>query len=95
MYVAVLYETIEDFLQRRAPLRAEHLALVEQWHREGRLIWAGAFEPADGALLIFRVNEASEVEDFIRNDPYVHHGLIPAYRVRKWNVVVGGEDASP
>jgi len=56
---------------------------VEQWHREGRLVLGGAFDPPEGALLVFRVKDAAEVEEFIRNDPYVRHGLIPAYRVRR------------
>jgi len=93
MYVALLYETVEGFIERRAPFRAEHLALVERWHREGRLLLAGAFDPADGALLVFRVEDPAEVEEFVRSDPYVRQGLIPSYRVRKWNVVVGGDRA--
>jgi hypothetical protein len=28
-------------------------------------------------------------EDFARNDPYVKAGLVTAWRVRQWNVVVG------
>jgi uncharacterized protein len=92
MYVVVLYETVEGFLERRVPFRAAHRAWVEQWHREGRLVLGGAFDPPEGALLVFRVKDAAEVEEFIRNDPYVRHGLIPAYRVRRWNVVVGGEE---
>ncbi len=31
MYVVVMYETGEGFLERRLPFRAEHLAVVEQW----------------------------------------------------------------
>ncbi|MCS6817148.1 MAG: YciI-like protein [Blastocatellia bacterium] len=91
MYIALLYDPVEDYLQRRAPFRAEHLALIEQWHRDGRLLMAGAFEPADGALFVFRVNDPAEVEAFIHSDPYVRNGLIRSWRVRKWNVVVGGE----
>jgi len=93
MYVALLYETVEGFIERRAPFRAEHLALVGRWHRQGRPLLAGAFDAADGALLVFRVEDPAEVEEFVRSDPYVRQGLIPSYRVRKWNVVVGGDRA--
>jgi len=92
MYVAVVYETVEGFLERRAPFRGEHLALVRKWHEEGRLLLAGSFEPADGALLIFRVDDPAEVQEFVRSDPYVRQGLVLNYRVRKWNVVVGGSE---
>lgn len=92
MYIALLYETVENFVQRRAPFRAEHLALAERWHQEGRLLLAGAFEPADGALLVFRVDDPADVEAFVRSDPYVRHGLVRSWRVRRWNVVIGGEE---
>jgi len=92
MYIALLYETVENFVQRRAPFRAEHLALAERWHREGRLLLAGAFEPADGALLIFRVDDPADVEAFVRSDPYVQHGLVRSWRLRRWNVVIGGDE---
>ncbi len=91
MYFALLYETVPDHAQRRLPFRGEHLALAQQAHREGRLILAGAFDPPDGALLVFRTESAEEVEAFARADPYVRNGLVTSWRVRPWTVVVGGE----
>ncbi len=91
MYFALLYETVPDHAQRRIPFRAEHLALAQQAHREGRLILTGAFDPPDGALLVFRAESAAEVEAFARADPYVRNGLVTSWRVRPWTVVVGGE----
>src|SRR5262245_682743 len=91
MYYALLYEPVDDYLVRRQPFRAEHLALAESAHRDGRLILAGAFDPPDGALLIFKAESAAEVEAFARQDPYVRNGLIRSWRVRTWTVVVGGD----
>ncbi len=91
MYFALLYQTVPDHAQRRKPYRADHLAHAEQAHREGRLLLAGAFDPPDGALLVFRVERAEEVEAFARADPYVRSGLVTSWRVRPWTVVVGGE----
>lgn len=91
MYFALLYETVPDHAQRRTPFRAEHLALAQQAHREGRLVLAGAFDPPDGALLVFKTERAEEVEAFARADPYVRNGLVTSWRVRPWTVVVGGE----
>jgi uncharacterized protein YciI len=90
MYFVLLYETVPDHAQRRVPFRAEHLALAEQAHREGRLVLAGAFDPPDGALLVFRAERAEEVEAFARADPYVRNGLVVSWRVRPWTVVIGG-----
>ncbi|MBV8056213.1 MAG: hypothetical protein JO071_13345, partial [Deltaproteobacteria bacterium] len=50
MYFVLLYEVGADFINRRAPFRPEHLKLLEQAHRRGDLVMAGAFsDPVDGA----------------------------------------------
>jgi uncharacterized protein len=93
MYFALLYDTVDDYVERRQPYREAHLTLARRAQEEGRLLLAGAFRPADGALLVFRADRASEVEEFARNDPYVINGLVKAWRVREWTVVIGGETA--
>jgi len=91
MYFALQYEVVESYVERRKPFRAEHLALAEAERAAGRLVMAGALDPPDGALLVFRAGSAAEVEAFVARDPYVREGLVTAWRVRAWNVVVGGE----
>lgn len=72
--------------------REEHLGMAREAHRVGKLIMGGAFaDPADRALLVFRVLDRSEVEEFARNDPYVRNGLVTRWEVRQWTVVVGNE----
>ncbi len=95
MFYALLYEVVGDYVQRRQPYRAEHLALAEDFHRRGRLLLAGAFRPADGALLVFRADSAAEVEEFVHRDPYVRNGLVASWRIREWTVVVGGDAGPP
>jgi hypothetical protein len=41
-------------------------------------------------LLVFRVPDSSVVEDFVRADPYVSHGIVTRWEVRPWSVVIGG-----
>ncbi|WP_242360725.1 MULTISPECIES: YciI-like protein [unclassified Anaeromyxobacter] len=86
---ALVYDTVPDYLARRAPHRPEHLALAEQAHREGKLVLAGAFDPPEGALLVFRGDGPESAEAFARADPYVRNGLVTSWRVREWKVVVG------
>jgi len=90
MLFALLYDLVDDYVARRQPLRAEHLALAERFRAEGRLRAGGAFDPPDGALLVFEAASAAEVEAFVREDPYVKSGLVTRWRVREWKVVVGG-----
>ena len=89
MYFALLYEVVPDYVQRRQAFRAAHLALAERFAKEGKLLLGGAFDPPDGALLVFRAESAAEVEAFVRQDPYVANGLVTSWRVRPWTVVVG------
>ena len=91
MYFVLLYEVVENFIDRRAPFRPEHLKLLEEAHRRGELVMAGAFsDPVDGAALVFRGSDPAVATRFAENDPYVANGLVAKWRVRGWNVVVGG-----
>lgn len=91
-YYILFYQTTENYVEKRAPYRSEHLKLAQQAHDRGDIIMAGAFaEPADGAALIFKGDSPKVAEDFAKNDPYVKNGLIKKWSVRPWTVVVGGE----
>jgi uncharacterized protein YciI len=97
-YYALFYNVVADFVSRRASYREEHLRLAREAHRRGELLLAGALtDPADRALLVFRVPDRSVVEEFARNDPYVTRGLVTRWEVRSWAVVIGNEppDVSP
>ena len=89
-YFALQYEVVENYVERRAPLREEHLKLLREAHARGEVVMAGALgDPPDGALLVFRSESPSTAEEFARHDPYVTRGLITRWTVRPWNVVVG------
>jgi len=90
VYFALTYETVPDHATRRTPYRPEHLALAKEFHADGRLVMAGAFNPIEGALLIFEADAPAVVEGFVERDPYVKAGLVTAWRIREWTVVVGG-----
>lgn len=89
-YYLLFYKTIENYVEKRAPYRAEHLKMAEEAYQNGDLLMAGAMaEPADGAVLIFKSESPKIAEDFAKNDPYVKNGLIKSWEVRPWTVVVG------
>ena len=92
-YFALRYDAVvDDYVNRRTAFRAEHLHLLHEARARGEMSMAGALgSPPDGALLVFRSETPSVAEDFARRDPYVTNGLITRWRVRPWNVVVGGE----
>ena len=95
-YYALFYDTVDDYVARRAEFREMHLLMAREVRERGELLLAGAFDdPVDRALLVFRVDDRSKVEEFARKDPYVVNGLVKKWEVRPWKVVVGNEQRSP
>jgi hypothetical protein len=88
----LFYEAADDYVARRSPHRAQHLAKAWQASQRGELVLAGALaDPTDGAVLLFRGESSSVAEDFARTDPYVTSGAVKRWYVREWTTVVGDE----
>ena len=88
-YLCLTYDVVPDYLERRIPLRAEHLSLAEEYALAGELRLGGAVgDPPDGALLVFR-STRERVEAFVARDAYVREGLVTRWEIRPWAVVVG------
>jgi uncharacterized protein YciI len=92
----LFYEFVPDYLERRAPLRNEHLKRAWEAHARGELLLAGAYsEPADGSAAMFKADSVQTVERFAREDPYVRAGLVKRWYVRQWTTVVGEGASNP
>jgi uncharacterized protein len=90
MYWLLMYDLADDYLERRTPLRPEHLGLANEAVERGELVLAGALaDPADQAVLVFKAEDASVAERFAEADAYVREGLVRQWRVRSWTVVNG------
>ena len=90
MHYLLFYDYVENAVERRAPFREDHLRLAREAVARGELLLGGAFaEPVDGAALLFRADDPSVVESFVRRDPYVTNGVVTRWRLRPWTVVVG------
>lgn len=82
------YQYVPDIVERRAPLRDEHLALLRAGYEAGDVIRAGATgEPPTGALFVFRTREAAEA--YVEADPYGEAGLVVRHRIEPWTLVIG------
>jgi hypothetical protein len=83
----LFYELVEDYINRRGPLREQHLTLLRAAQQRGEVVLAGALaNPPDRAVLVFRSKEAAEA--FAQNDPYVKSGLVKTWTVRELTAVV-------
>ena len=92
----LFYEVADDYLERRAAFRDEHLRLAWSTVEQGSLVLGGALaDPADEAVLLFRGEDASVAEDFAKADPYVREGLVSRWHVREWTTVVGELAVTP
>jgi uncharacterized protein YciI len=96
MHYMLMYDLASDYIERRAPLRARHLALAWEAAERGDLVLGGVLEePLDTGLLLFQGDSPAAAEAFARADPYVTSGIVTRWRVRPWTTVVGATAAKP
>jgi uncharacterized protein YciI len=96
MHYLLLYDVVDDYVGRRQPFRAAHLAYAAPFVERGELILGGALaEPVDGAVLLFQADGPEVARGFAASDPYVINGLVTQWRVRPWTTVVGPMAATP
>jgi uncharacterized protein len=90
MHYLLMYDLIDDYVERRQPLRPAHLAHARKFVERGELLLGGALaEPVDTAVLLFRGESPAAATLFATTDPYVLQGLVKRWRVRPWSTVVG------
>jgi uncharacterized protein YciI len=96
MHFMLIYDVGPDFIQRRGQFRHEHLTLAWKAAETGQLLLGGALEePTEQALLLFEGDSPQAATAFAEADPYVRHGLVMRWRVKRWDTVVGSSAASP
>lgn len=96
MHYLLFYDYAPDYLERRPQFRSDHLALAWAAVERGELLLAGVLaEPVDSAVFLFQSDSPEPIERFVAADPYVQNGLVTAWRVRRWDTVVGREATNP
>ena len=94
---ALFYDYVPNILEKRVPYRQDHFKHITNLVEKGHCQFGGAWgtdedssnDQVDGALIILKDMSKNEIEDFVKKDPYFINGLVPNYRIRPWNVVVG------
>jgi len=96
MHYLLFYEAGEDYAERRAAYRDEHLTKAWAASDRGELLLGGALtDPTDGAVLLFQGDSPEVAERFARADPYVTNGVVKSWHVRGWKTVAGTNAADP
>jgi uncharacterized protein len=84
----LLYDYVENMLERRVPYREAHLERIRAAREAGRLVMAGALgDPPTGGALVWRGVDPEWIEEWVAGDPYVEGGLVAAHRVSVWKLV--------
>jgi uncharacterized protein YciI len=92
----LFYDFVPEYLERRVPLRGEHLKYARAAQARGELVLGGALaDPIDSGVLLFLGDSRTVAERFAEADPYVRGGLVKTWRVREWTTVVGEDAAMP
>lgn len=87
-HLVLFYDYVPDVLERRAPHREAHVALIREWMADGRILMAGALgDDPNGAAIVFRDGDPDGPERFAGLDPYVAAGIVTGHRVAPWHVV--------
>jgi uncharacterized protein YciI len=96
VHYLLMYELADDYLERRAGFRSEHLKCAREAQERGELVLAGALaDPVDRAMLLFECATPETVQLFAASDPYLIHGLVTGYQVPQWSTVVGDDACTP
>ena len=66
---------------------AAHKNRSKEWHAQGKLVMAGAFQDTpDGRLNSMGVLTSREAaEEFAKGDPFVLNGKVIKWSIREWN----------
>ena len=90
MHYLLFYDVVDNYAEKRAAFRKDHIAHAKAAVARGDLVLGGALaNPVDGTVLLFKGASPSVAESFAQADPYVTNGLVTKWRVREWTTVVG------
>lgn len=88
MKYVVIYES-GDEVRTKAPIHfPAHKARWQEFRDRGELLMIGTFSDLSGAMGIFTSRESAE--EFVKEDPFVLHGVVRDYQIREWNEAVAG-----
>ena len=83
-HFVVTYEYSQD-TEKRDALRAGHRAFLAD---QAQLLISGPTDD-DGAVLVFRAQDAAEVGALLDQDPFTIEGVVASRSIRGWDPVLG------
>ena len=98
MWYAIIYEDVENSLDKRASARPAHLERLYTLRDEGRLLIAGPHPAIDcddpgsagftGSLVVAEFDCLKSAEEWAENDPYMTAGVYAKVTVKPFKKVL-------
>ncbi|MDE8667372.1 YciI family protein [Pseudarthrobacter sp. H3Y2-7] len=86
---AVEYVYAADSTAARDEHRPAHRAWLAGLADDGQLLTSGPYGDGAGALLIFKVEDETRLNDLLKRDPFAEAGTIAGIRTTEWTPVIG------
>jgi uncharacterized protein len=97
MYYAIISQDVEDSLEKRMSVRANHIARLEALRDEGRLLTAGPHPNIDsedpgpagfsGSLIVAEFDSLDAAQSWADADPYIAAGVYEKVIVKPYKKV--------
>ena len=97
MFYAVISEDVEDSLEKRMSVRADHIDRLKQLQDEGRLLLAGPHPGIDsedpgpagftGSLIVAEFESLEAAQEWADADPYIAAGVYAKVVVKPFKKV--------
>jgi uncharacterized protein YciI len=87
VFFEIDYPSIAEAMADAPEAMATHMQRSQEWHEQGRLVMAGAFQDSpEGRLNTMGVLVSREAaEAFAKGDPFVLNGRVIRWYIREWN----------
>ncbi|MBM7598896.1 uncharacterized protein YciI [Virgibacillus halotolerans] len=84
-YYAVLSPMKDE--EKSKQYRQDHLDFLKQLAEKGHVFAKGRFTDGTGGLVIYQAESYEEVEQMVKQDPYVLHGARD-YEIHEWAMTI-------
>lgn len=72
--------------EKSKTFRSEHLEFLSRNRKEKKIIINGRFADGTGGLVIFKGKSLEEIEEIVKQDPYIRSGARD-YEIHEWEMV--------
>ena len=73
---------------REQPYWCEHAAFIDQLVADGSIFMGGPLVEEGGSLLMFNAEDAAEVREKLKDDPWFEHGILELKSIKRWQIFI-------